>query len=216
MVLDIDPRHGGDKTLRLLTEQLGEPPRTVHCLTGGGGAHLYYRAPEHGAIVSSLGPGVDVKLRGYVVAPPSLHPSGERYESKTGQGPGEIEVANLPSIWLGLLAKQPTSGSATDSFHKATADGSSRYGMAALRRECEQLRACREGNRNIQLNRTAFRVAQLAAGGELASEPARREVLLAALHVGLTEWEALRTLESGWSSGRSKPRTAPSGHRRGP
>ena len=36
---------------------------------------------------------------GYIVAPPSLHPSGRRYEWAPGRGPDEIELAPFPR-WL--------------------------------------------------------------------------------------------------------------------
>ena len=82
-VVDVDPRHQGDDTLKRLQEQHGKFPEKVWASTGGGGWHLYFRHP--GFPVKSrahaLGPGVDVKGEGgYVVAPPSLHASGRAYE----------------------------------------------------------------------------------------------------------------------------------------
>ena len=90
LVLDIDPRHGGDESL----ERLEGRHRHFYGLkvrTGGGGWHLFFRKPD-GAMVKSrsnaLGdgyPGIDVRADGgYVVLPPSLHASGKQYEWEAG------------------------------------------------------------------------------------------------------------------------------------
>jgi hypothetical protein len=79
LVLDIDPRHGGDRALRVLEEAHGPLGRTLECLTGGGGRHLYFAYPGGHVPNSSgrLGAGLDVRAEGgYVVAPPSTHPQG--------------------------------------------------------------------------------------------------------------------------------------------
>lgn len=77
VVLDVDPRHGGQSTLAALdAERL--LPGTTMVVTGSGGLHMYYAHP--GERVPSganrLGIGIDVKADGgYVVAPPSRHPA---------------------------------------------------------------------------------------------------------------------------------------------
>jgi hypothetical protein len=45
VVLDVDPRHGGDDTLAGLEEQHGSLPRTWRFLTGGGGEHILFQHP---------------------------------------------------------------------------------------------------------------------------------------------------------------------------
>jgi hypothetical protein len=81
VVLDIDPRSGGDVELRRLIDQRGPLPATWVARTGGGGWH-YWMQYDDGDIRKQLAPGVDLKIgaTGYVVMPPSIHPSGERYE----------------------------------------------------------------------------------------------------------------------------------------
>ena len=59
--------------------------------TGGGGRHFYFRLPDGAEGVGNstgvLGPGVDVRGEGgMVVAPPSVHESGERYRWLTDDG----------------------------------------------------------------------------------------------------------------------------------
>jgi len=83
--LDIDPRHGGDVALTELIEQHGDEwLETSQARTGGGGHHILFAYPQGLNIrnsVERLGEGIDVRGEGgYIVAPPSLHASGRRYE----------------------------------------------------------------------------------------------------------------------------------------
>jgi hypothetical protein len=81
VVLDVDPRNGGEASLEELEKKIGPLPRTVAVLTGGGGMHFYFKAEEPlRCTTDALGPGLDFKADGgYVIAPPSVHPSGESY-----------------------------------------------------------------------------------------------------------------------------------------
>ena len=78
-VLDIDPRHGGDESLRDLRDKHGEDwLDTVIALTGGGGTHYLYRGAVRNAV--EVLPGIDIRGEGgYIVAPPSMHQSGHEY-----------------------------------------------------------------------------------------------------------------------------------------
>jgi hypothetical protein len=101
VVLDVDPRHGGDESLSRL-EKLNTPlPRTVEATTGGGGRHVYFLHP--GGIVRnkvSLVPGVDLRGDGgLVVVPPSIHPSGRSYVWRESRHPDAIPLAMMPD-WL--------------------------------------------------------------------------------------------------------------------
>jgi Bifunctional DNA primase/polymerase, N-terminal/Primase C terminal 1 (PriCT-1) len=100
IVLDVDHQHGGDDTLHELEQMHGELPLTPRVITGGGGEHHYFRHP--GGVVrnsaGAVGPGLDVRGDGgYVVAPPSPHPSGRRYEWDVP--PDEAELTAAPR-WL--------------------------------------------------------------------------------------------------------------------
>src|SRR3989442_1778572 len=75
-------------------------PPTVTAKTGGGGWHFYFRRPPDLTLGNTIRfrPAMDFKGEGgYVVAPPSLHPSGNRYEWAVGFD--DAEVAPLPA-WL--------------------------------------------------------------------------------------------------------------------
>ncbi len=83
VVLDIDPRNGGDDSLWDLEEQYSRLPATAEVITGGGGRHIYFAYPDGIRQIKSktIASGVEIKADGsYVVAPHSLHISGRRYE----------------------------------------------------------------------------------------------------------------------------------------
>jgi len=108
LVVDVDPRHDGDMSLGQLEGRHGALPETPRSVTGGGGQHYYFRAPNPvKSRANALGPGVDVKcLSGYVLAPPSTHASGARYVRDVGADVAETPIADAPA-WLLALASPP-------------------------------------------------------------------------------------------------------------
>lgn len=100
VVLDIDPRHGGDDALAELEARHGKLPDTPRVLTGGGGSHIYFRHPGKISIpnsVSKIAPGIDVRGDGgYVIAPPSVHPNGNRYLWEVSASIDETPLAEVP------------------------------------------------------------------------------------------------------------------------
>ncbi len=111
IVIDIDPRHGGDDGFDDLKTRLGPLPETVEALTGSGGRHVYLSVPEGVTVrnsASQLAPGVDVRGEGgYVVAAPSTHVSGRGYGWELSSRPGEVDVAPAPQAWLDALTRKP-------------------------------------------------------------------------------------------------------------
>ena len=92
--LDIDEDRGidGYHSLEDWQREHGDFPETWTAITGRGGYHLYYRG--NGKIKNSAGiiDGVDIRGNGgYVVAPPSIHKNGRRYEWE--YSPDEFELA---------------------------------------------------------------------------------------------------------------------------
>jgi hypothetical protein len=104
VVIDIDPHHGGDRSLAELERAHGMLPSTWRVNTGGGGTHIWFAAPAGASIKNSagfLGTGIDVRAAGgYVIAPPSGHVSGGRY-IWANQG----HLAPLPR-WVGTALQQ--------------------------------------------------------------------------------------------------------------
>ncbi len=102
-VLDIDPRSGGDRAFRFLTDRYGMVPITPEVHTGGGGLHLWFGVDSELPSVT-LAPGVELKAEsGMVVAPPSRHASGASYRWRPGGEPDALALASLPT-WISDLA----------------------------------------------------------------------------------------------------------------
>jgi putative DNA primase/helicase len=99
VVLDIDPRNGGLESLQELMDRHGPLPQTPSAETGGGGLHYYFAV--RGSVRSrQLAPGLEVKGDGgYIVAPPSVHPSGQPYRWLRGLSPKDLQLAELPE-WI--------------------------------------------------------------------------------------------------------------------
>jgi hypothetical protein len=111
VVLDVDPRHGGDESLAALEAQYGSLPSTWRFLTGGGGEHIFFRHPgvAIGNSAGVIGPGLDLRGDGgYIVAPPSVHISGKRYSVSVDHSPDEVELAPMPDWLLALCRKATT------------------------------------------------------------------------------------------------------------
>jgi hypothetical protein len=125
LVLDVDPRNGGDQSLRDLEAKHGELPHTVRAFTGGGGEHAYFRPTHPGIGGTTLAPGIDVKaLGGYVVAPPSLHVSGRRYEWSVDHHPQNTRIAPLPDWIAARLAQSNRSPTITaEEWRRRIGDG---------------------------------------------------------------------------------------------
>lgn len=109
VVVDVDPRNGGDDSLDALERQHGALPQTVEALTGGGGRHILFAHPGKRIKNGPIAPGVDLKADGgYIVAPPSLHASGRAYTWDTCAHPDDVALAPLPPWLIGLPDAQPS------------------------------------------------------------------------------------------------------------
>lgn len=112
MVLDVDPRNGGEDSFYALQERYGALPDTLTVATGGGGWHYYFRY-THDTVVScdnrgKLGAGIDIKgSGGFVVGPGSRHASGGRYEFEAATDLDNIVIADAPA-WLLERLKERT------------------------------------------------------------------------------------------------------------
>jgi hypothetical protein len=101
VVLDIDPKHGGEASLAAMEARHGGLSETVEAVTGSDGRHLYFAYPGREVRNrAGLAPGIDLRGDGgCIIVPPSVHPSGKPYRWKPGHAPGEVELAALP-VWL--------------------------------------------------------------------------------------------------------------------
>jgi hypothetical protein len=102
VALDIDPRNGGLLTLEQLEQQHGRIESSVQAITGGGGLHFVFSLPAGAmsGLPGALGPGLDVKLNGYICVEPSVHPSGRTYEWEASSSPLDGVAPDPMPDWL--------------------------------------------------------------------------------------------------------------------
>jgi hypothetical protein len=198
-VLDCDNMRAIDDVYRR-----GVSLKTPIVLTGKG-AHMYFRMPDF-AVGNRAGLLDSVDIRGtggYVVAPPSIHPSGAIYHWQDKP----LYPCDAPP-WLLDMLRPPDQRERTGTRPpppNLNLRGAA-YGRAALTAEHARLCTATVGQRNAQLNRSAFNLGQLIADGLLDRGEVERVLLADALYLDLGERESLATIASGSNAGLKKPR----------
>lgn len=99
-----------------------ELPATVKSTTGRG-VHLFYRTETEIRNAVRLFPGIDLRgVGGYVVAPPSVHPTGARYRWEVA-----LSRANLTGApgWIGEAVQERRAGHARspEAWRRITTEG---------------------------------------------------------------------------------------------
>jgi hypothetical protein len=200
LVVDLDGDAGLGSWARL--EAAHDAVVTVEAETGGGGIHLLLEYPatvELGNTSGRLGEGIDTRGKGgYIVAPPSIHPSGRAYLWL----PGVAELAPAPR-WLVALLEPPkprtepvrrATGGADDQRLLARFNGLLDV-MAAAQAPVGEGKDRRPGNRNERLFWAATKLRGLKEEG---APPEWEELLVkAGIARGMSEAEARRTVKSG-------------------
>jgi hypothetical protein len=170
--------------------------------TGSGGWHLLFAPTGLGNRVGFL-PKTDWRGKGgYVVLPPSVHATGQRY-TFVRQADGQLPAVP-PALLSALAPAAPAAARTTAPPPVARRTG---YGPAALAREAQRVASAPEGGRNHALNKAAFNLGQLIATDHLTEADATEELARAAARAGLSESEAARTIDSGLRAGQQCPRT---------
>ncbi|MGE0227523.1 MAG: bifunctional DNA primase/polymerase [Dehalococcoidia bacterium] len=175
LVIDIDPRNGG--SLDALQAIVGVLPGTLTVWSGreDGGRHLYYLRPSGTFTSTRLPEGIDLKVHGYGILPPSIHPA-------TGH-PYRWEIRNpapLPSGLLAYLRPLPPPPRMAAGFGRLNADALVRF-VAGLQ----------PGERNRGTYWAACRAADDGALDALTTD-----LVAAAVQTGLSEYEAVRIIRS--------------------
>lgn len=129
VVLDPDG-DAGEQSLAALEKRIGALPATRESRTGRG-RHLFFRITDGQSIRNSagkLGDSLDVRGDGgYVIVPPSFHPSGRRYEWLR-----QCDPAPLPTALAALLVEPPTNGTRTSSVAEKIVEGARNQTLASL------------------------------------------------------------------------------------
>lgn len=172
-------------------ERCGGFPITTMSLTGKG-RHVYFAHPGGDRRNKTGLDGLRLDVRadgGIVVAPPTWHPKHQRrYRWVDGRSPWDVPFAPMPPE---LIAWCWPARAEVVPMERVRA--STRYIEAALRGEVEAVLGAAKGTRNETLNNAAWSVFRLDGVDPVS---ASETLLNAALHAGLPEHEAARTISS--------------------
>lgn len=226
VALDGDPAHfdaDADPLLNHLLDNYKTPAQNTPTL----GIHLLYALPEGIALSNSRGKlprGIDVRFNGYILLAPSVVaysgaeaaakgvPDGHtgKYEWIDDYKPTDLAPIPLPAHIVAMLAQKtkPVQRPASP-FPSTAVNGATNYARSALAKEIDILARASIGERNNQLNTSAFKLAQLVAGGELAEGDVIDRLKATAQAIGLDERETERTIHSAFRAGGTQPRGTP-------
>lgn len=185
-VLDEDGPDGA-ASMAALEAAHGALPVTPEQSTGKG-RHRLFALPADREVRNSagkLGKGVDTRGNGgYIVAAPSIHPSGRAYAWAEGRSPWQVAFAPAPAWLLDLVA--PIAGAPAPAAPRPVAprarDGrASRYGEKALDNACREISTAPAGRQNDTLYDKSCAIGRLVAGGEIQAGYARAALVDAGL-----------------------------------
>lgn len=204
VVIDVDPRHGGDRTLAALEEMHGALPPTLTARTGGGGLHIVFQHP--GVRVQNvqndetrkLGSGLDVRGDGgQIAAAPTVHASRRRYEWVDWTAP----VLPMP-VWLLDRLTRPRPEPSRSTAPRAALGG---LGAGVLADRARAVAGAVNGDRNSALYRHTFYCAVLVRQRLLTEPEVRAAMERAAEDAGLTASEAEATIDSAFAGAETAP-----------
>lgn len=188
-VFDVDEGSGGDVSLASLVEQHGPVPGTLRVRTGRG--WHYYFAYQPG-MKNSAGATQGLDARGdggYVVAPPSMHATGRRYEIAD-----DVPVVVAPLWVLDALRRKKDVDRRAAPRAAANPTRTTPYGRKALEQISEELAAIKKGGRDNARNGASYRVGRLVAGGHIDRTDGENSLLDACERNGLISEEGYETV----------------------
>jgi Bifunctional DNA primase/polymerase, N-terminal len=191
LVLDIDPRNGGRVDPALMI-----PTATV--ATGGGGWHLHYRHPG-GPVGAKLPghPGVDVKADGgYVLAPPSTHPSTGRAYQWVGDHP----LATMPTALIAACRPPMPAAAVTTTTRPTTTRGAGGISNpdALLAANLDAVRRSPRGRRRVTLYGACRGVARMVAAGAVTAAHAQAALSGVGREMGQPERDIRAAIAGGF------------------
>ena len=193
VVVDVDPRNGGDTSIRALVAK-GHPfPTAPRQRTGNGGYHLIYRYQAGiGGSKNRLGRGIDVKSTGgYITVAPSItRPSndGPGGQYRWEVSPFDVPPPRLP-IWMATLLNPPPRPMPSSSSDVSAGDIDPLLRFVA---------SSMKGERNNRLHWAACRTAELAARGIVSPQSAGHRLVAAAAAAGYIGVEVTKSIDSAF------------------
>lgn len=193
LVLDVDGLRGLQSLKGL------EMPSSPSVVTARG-HHYYFTHPASLNHISTtragLLPGLDTRGHGgYIVAPPSIHTTGNKYY---WCNPSPDPLPDAPNWLIHKLTPSVSSSTTTRNF---AIGKNTHYTSIALRNEIAAVAQAKSGTRNNRLNQAAFSLGTLVAAGLLDISNVAELLAQAGLHAGLSRNEVEKTLLSGLSAG---------------
>jgi len=204
-VLDVDPRHGGDESLRELEAKYGPLPQPLTIVRTPSGGYHYYWTWVDGCerltnTAGKLGPGLDIRAEGgMVLVPPT---PGYEVMSTCGNQPAPL--------WLmALLMPAPkvkaTAGSDADG--EAPIRRPRDHFARALQAAIDEIKAAPEGSRDATMNRNAYGVGRLIGPAEQPRDSVVEVLVDAAIAAGYDPAKALDCCNRAVDAGMQNPRT---------
>ena len=191
--------------------------------TPGGGWHVWLRCPgltlDKGKLDQPAATGnghIELRHVGhYAALPGSAHPSGGTYAwhsaPPVGPPPTVAQTALLDAYHAVTVAtpkaqtQPPTTPVDGNGYHQPE-EGANKWAQAALASEVDELKRAAVGGRNAALNKAAFALGSIVAGGYLTEHAVIDALTAAAQAIGLDADEISATLDSGLQSGAKSPR----------
>jgi hypothetical protein len=210
-VVDVDCKNGAPGMVWLSANRWRLLPETRWHETRSGGVHLLFAMPEGRTIrnsASKIAPGIDIRGDGgFVIVPPS---PGYMLQHRA-----PIEPA--PGWLLDAIAPPPKPLPAPPPRTMAPfarAGQGSRFALAALDNEARAILSAADGTKHATINRAAFSIGGLVAGGELPEGEAFAALrsALAGIAGRCADFRAAeKTLARAFAEGKAKPRHAQGG-----
>lgn len=180
LVVDVDrakPGEVGGLAAMTALREVGALVPTVAVRTGGGGVHFYFRAPVEdcptiGQRVKVNGSTLAIDWRGrggYVVAPPSLHPSGRRYRWAAESEWTSNTLTDAPRALLALTRPRGDhSRGAPSNVHQEALQTERRRAAYVAKVVGEELAILRSTStdRHRTLARVAFKIGKVVTDAE--------------------------------------------------
>lgn len=174
--------------------------------TTGKGVHCYFRCVDgfNGDFYVDGKLGGQARFTGgYVVAPPSVHPSGAVYQWSV-----DTDLLTVDRRVLQVTPKPERLGPSSDraaAADRLTTPGRgvkdpAKYAETALARECQAVRLAEEHTRNNTLYRSALKCWKFV--DVIGQETMFRAFVQAGIDSGLPEHEAGRTVLNAWTTAR--------------